>query len=172
MRLARAVAVNKQGSVPARRVLTARGTSLHDLQSDTPSLPARQAPEFRSPRQLQPAEPNQPPTRAHRRCGQHLCCRAARAREPSSGECRERPARSPGRPGRGVHAPPRRRRAAPPPSAPPCALGLPEHRRLAQLAQPDLVPGSRDHVRGTRRGHSHCGGVGKRTPLLPWSFSL
>lgn len=49
MRLARAVAVNKQGSVPARRVLTARGTSLHDLQSDTPSLPARQAPEFRSP---------------------------------------------------------------------------------------------------------------------------
>lgn len=47
-----------------------------------------------------------------------------------------------------MRAPPRRRRAAPPPSAPPCALGLPERRRLAQLAQLDLVPEPRARVRG------------------------
>ncbi|XP_057157236.1 serine/arginine repetitive matrix protein 3-like [Pan paniscus] len=60
------------------------------------------------------------------RAGDRGCCRArsstgsvlqaaARAWETSGRKCGQRPARSPGRPGRGVHAPPRSWRAAPPP---------------------------------------------------------
>lgn len=152
---ARAAAVNRQGSVPACRSLTAGGAGLHGLQSDTPSLPARQAPEFRSPEATPASRAESTLLRARPAAAGYTC--AAAPRSPAAGSAgRGRPV--PGEPGA------RRARSPAPQASRTAPLGASMRPRAARAPPPCSTSpaGPRPWVAGTGAG----GGGARRSQSL------
>lgn len=127
-----------------------------------------------APRQLQPAEQNQQPSYAR---APPLRATPAPPRRPRPGaqqrEVQGEAGRVPGETGA------RRARSPAPQASRTAPLGASMRPRAARAPPPCSTSpaGPRPWVReggcGRRRGgHSHSGGAGKWTPLLPWSFSL